>query len=121
MVGSAGGRAGRLSGARPHGLRLRSRPAAGGAAATVSRCLRFHAEHGSRLDVFRVALLASPPSGAAWTSDGAFGRDVIGLVAAAVRRGAREGGDGFRPWLPGWGWVVWVWREAAAVEGKLEL
>ena len=87
----------------------------------MSRCLRFHAEHGSRLDVFRVALLASPPSGASWKSDGAFGRDVIGLVAAAVRRGAREDGDGFRPWLPGWGWVVRVWREAAAVEGKLEL
>ena len=87
----------------------------------MSRCLRFHAEHGSRLDVFHVALLATLPSGAAWTSDSAFERDVIGLVVAAVRRGAREGGNGFRPWLPGWGWVVWVWREAAAVEGKLEL
>ena len=59
VVGSAGGRAIRLPGARPHGPRLRPRPTAGGAAATVSRCLRFHAEHGSRLDVFRVALLVS--------------------------------------------------------------
>ncbi|XP_066311747.1 putative FBD-associated F-box protein At1g61330 [Miscanthus floridulus] len=57
------------------------------AAATVSRCLRLHAEHGSPLDVLRVALASPPSSG---PSDGAFGRDVIGWIAAAVRRGARE-------------------------------
>ncbi|CAD6231984.1 unnamed protein product [Miscanthus lutarioriparius] len=60
------------------------------AAATVSRCLRLHAEHGSPLDVLRVALASPPSSGAAGPSDGAFGRDVIGWIAAAVRRGARE-------------------------------
>jgi len=59
------------------------------AAATVSRCLRLHAEHGAPLDVLRVALVSPPPSGPG-PSDGAFGRDVIGWVAAAVRRGARE-------------------------------
>jgi len=60
------------------------------AAATVSRCLRLHAEHGAPLDVLRVALASPPSSGAAGPSDGSFGRDVVGWIAAAVRRGARE-------------------------------
>ena len=60
------------------------------AAATVSRCLRLHAEHGAPLDVLRVALASPPSSGAAGPSDGSFRWDVIGWIAAAVRRGARE-------------------------------
>ncbi|CAL4957381.1 unnamed protein product [Urochloa decumbens] len=48
------------------------------AAATVGRCLRLHAEHGTPLDVLRLALVP------------ALGRDVIGWIAAAVARGARE-------------------------------
>ncbi|KAL6849899.1 hypothetical protein ACP4OV_020526 [Aristida adscensionis] len=55
------------------------------AAATVERCLRLHAEHGAPLDAFRVALVA--PTGLA---DGALGRDILGWVATAVGRGARE-------------------------------
>ncbi|PUZ57406.1 hypothetical protein GQ55_5G428100 [Panicum hallii var. hallii] len=55
------------------------------AAATVGRCLRLHAEHGAPLDAFRVALVSPPGPGY-----GAFGRDVIGWIAAAVARGARE-------------------------------
>ena len=55
------------------------------AAATVCRCLRLHAEHGTPLDAFRVALVSPPGPGY-----GAFGRDVIGWVAAALARGARE-------------------------------
>ncbi|KAJ1283276.1 hypothetical protein BS78_03G116000 [Paspalum vaginatum] len=51
-------------------------------AATVDRCLRLHAELGAPLEVFRVALVC--PSG------GLGGQDVIGWVAAALRRGARE-------------------------------
>ncbi|CAO2192948.1 unnamed protein product [Urochloa humidicola] len=51
------------------------------AAATVTRCLRLHAEHGAPLDAFRVALV-SPPSGLVG--------DVVGWIAAAVARGARE-------------------------------
>ncbi|OQU83053.1 hypothetical protein SORBI_3005G068101 [Sorghum bicolor] len=47
------------------------------AAAMVSHRLRLHTEHGVPLDVLR-------------QSDGSFGRDVIGWIAAAVRRGARE-------------------------------
>ncbi|WVZ71629.1 hypothetical protein U9M48_020196 [Paspalum notatum var. saurae] len=50
-------------------------------AATVDRCLRLHAELGTPLEVFRVALVC--PSGPG-------GQDVIGWVAAALRRGARE-------------------------------
>ncbi|CAD6334743.1 unnamed protein product [Miscanthus lutarioriparius] len=56
------------------------------AAATVRRCLELHAEHAAPLDVFRLAL-RSPPAG---SSDGAFGRDVVGWIASAVARGARE-------------------------------
>ncbi|KAL6850529.1 hypothetical protein ACP4OV_021156 [Aristida adscensionis] len=55
------------------------------AAATVGRCLRLHAEHGAPLDAFRVALVA--PTG---LGDDALGRDVLGWLAAAVGRGARE-------------------------------
>ncbi|KAF8772450.1 hypothetical protein HU200_005747 [Digitaria exilis] len=55
------------------------------AAATVGRCLRLHAEHGAPLDAFRVALVALPSG-----DGGTFGRDVVGWVAAAVARGARE-------------------------------
>ncbi|TKW12740.1 hypothetical protein SEVIR_5G055100v4 [Setaria viridis] len=55
------------------------------AAATVDRCLRLHAEHGTPLHVFRVALVSPSVPG-----DGAFGRDVVGWIAAAVTRGARE-------------------------------
>ncbi|XP_039813716.1 putative F-box/LRR-repeat protein At4g15060 isoform X1 [Panicum virgatum] len=55
------------------------------AAATVGRCLRLHAEHGTPLDAFRVAPVSPPGPGY-----GAFGRDVIGWVAAALARGARE-------------------------------
>ncbi|RLM91519.1 putative F-box/LRR-repeat protein [Panicum miliaceum] len=55
------------------------------AAATVGRCLRLHAEHGAPLDAFRVALVS--PQGPGY---GAFGRDVIGWIAAAVARSARE-------------------------------
>ena len=55
------------------------------AAATVGRCLRLHAEHGATLDALRVALVSPPGPGS-----GAFGRDVIGWVAAALARGARE-------------------------------
>ncbi|CAO2180289.1 unnamed protein product [Urochloa humidicola] len=51
------------------------------AAATVTRFLRLHAEHGAPLDAFRVALV-SPPSGLVG--------DVVGWIAAAVARGARE-------------------------------
>ncbi|TVU22484.1 hypothetical protein EJB05_32182, partial [Eragrostis curvula] len=51
------------------------------AAATVSRCLQLHADNGAPLDVFRVALDGC---------DGAFERDVVGWVASAVARGARE-------------------------------
>ncbi|XP_034593790.1 uncharacterized protein [Setaria viridis] len=59
------------------------------AAATVGRCLRLHAEHGAPLDAFRVALVSPSPSGL--VGDGsALGRDVVGWVAAAVARGARE-------------------------------
>ena len=60
------------------------------AAAMVSHRLRLHTEHGAPLDVLRVALASPPSSGAAGPSDGSFGRDVIGWIAAAVRRGARE-------------------------------
>jgi hypothetical protein len=55
------------------------------AAATVDRCLRLHAEHGTPLHAFRVALVSPSVPG-----DGAFGRDVVGWIAAAVARGARE-------------------------------
>ncbi|CAD6232182.1 unnamed protein product [Miscanthus lutarioriparius] len=55
------------------------------AAATMRRCLELHAEHGAPLDVFRVALMLPPGS-----SDGVFGRDVVGWIASAVARGARE-------------------------------
>ncbi|RLN24083.1 putative F-box/LRR-repeat protein [Panicum miliaceum] len=55
------------------------------AAATVGRCLRLHAEHGAPLDAFRVGLV-SPPG----PIYGAFGRDVVVWIAAAVARGARE-------------------------------
>ncbi|CAO2174122.1 unnamed protein product [Urochloa humidicola] len=55
------------------------------AAATVGRCLRLHAELGSRLDVLRLALVSPPGPGRA-----AFARGVIGWIAAAVARGARE-------------------------------
>nr|CAB3472815.1 unnamed protein product [Digitaria exilis] len=59
------------------------------AVATVARCLRVHAEHGAPLDAFRAALVA--PSTSDLVGDGgAFGRDVVGWVAAAVARGARE-------------------------------
>ncbi|OEL38039.1 hypothetical protein BAE44_0000942 [Dichanthelium oligosanthes] len=54
------------------------------AAVTVSRCLRFHAEHGVPLHVLRVAL------GGDGDGAGAFGRDVVGWVADAVASGARE-------------------------------
>ncbi|KAG0517487.1 hypothetical protein BDA96_09G093300 [Sorghum bicolor] len=60
------------------------------AAATVSHRLRLHAEHGAPLDVLRVALASPPSLGAAGPSDGSFRWDVIGWIAAAVRRGARE-------------------------------
>ncbi|CAL4950639.1 unnamed protein product [Urochloa decumbens] len=53
------------------------------AAATVTRCLRLHAEHGAPLHAFRVAL--GSVAGA-----GALGLDVVGWVAAAVARGARD-------------------------------
>jgi hypothetical protein len=57
------------------------------AAATVDRCLRFHAEHGTPLDAFRVALDGAPIGGGA----GALGRDVVvGWVVDAVARGARD-------------------------------
>ncbi|XP_066310985.1 MEIOTIC F-BOX protein MOF-like [Miscanthus floridulus] len=55
------------------------------AEATMRRCLKVHAEHGAPLDVFRVALMLPPGS-----SDGVFGRDVVGWIASAVARGARE-------------------------------
>jgi hypothetical protein len=58
------------------------------AAATVSRCLHLHAEHGPLLELFRVALLVSPTGS---DDDGAFGPgEVTGWVAAAVARGARD-------------------------------
>ncbi|KAG2596542.1 uncharacterized protein LOC120706404 [Panicum virgatum] len=53
------------------------------AAATVSRYLKLHAEYGAPLSVFRVALGSGDAAGA-------FGRDVVGWVAAAVARGARD-------------------------------
>ncbi|RLN22124.1 uncharacterized protein C2845_PM07G05460 [Panicum miliaceum] len=53
------------------------------AAATVSRCLRLHADYGAPLDVFRVALGSGDAASA-------FGRDVVGWVAAAVARSARD-------------------------------
>ncbi|RLN23331.1 hypothetical protein C2845_PM07G06340 [Panicum miliaceum] len=56
------------------------------AAATVGRCLRLHGELGTPLHAFRVAL--APPALAG--DCGAFGRDAVGWVAAAVARGARE-------------------------------
>ncbi|TKW27636.1 hypothetical protein SEVIR_3G270350v4 [Setaria viridis] len=56
-------------------------------AATVDRCLRLHAEHGTPLHVFHVALVSVSPSG---PGDGAFGRDVVWWIAAAVAWGARE-------------------------------
>jgi hypothetical protein len=58
------------------------------AAATVSRCLHLHAEHGPPLELFRVALLVSPTGS---DDDGAFGPgEVTGWVAAAVARGTRD-------------------------------
>ncbi|RCV17975.1 hypothetical protein SETIT_3G263600v2 [Setaria italica] len=56
-------------------------------AATVDRCLRLHAEHGTPLHVSHVALVSVSPSG---PGDGAFGRDVVWWIAAAVAWGARE-------------------------------
>ncbi|RLM93251.1 uncharacterized protein C2845_PM08G09220 [Panicum miliaceum] len=53
------------------------------AAATVSRCLGLHAEYGAPLDVFRVALGSDDAASS-------FGQDVVGWVAAAVARGARD-------------------------------
>ncbi|CAL4957377.1 unnamed protein product [Urochloa decumbens] len=53
------------------------------AAATVTRCLRLHAEHGAPLHAFRVALCSGAGAGA-------LGLDVVGWVAAAVARGARD-------------------------------
>ncbi|CAO2162130.1 unnamed protein product [Urochloa humidicola] len=53
------------------------------AAATVSRLLRFHAEHGAPLDAFRVALGSGGDARV-------LGQDVVGWVPAAVARGARE-------------------------------
>ncbi|PAN31531.1 hypothetical protein PAHAL_5G425600 [Panicum hallii] len=53
------------------------------AAATVSRWLGLHAEYGAPLDVFRVALGSDDAASS-------FGRDVVGWVAAAVARGARD-------------------------------
>jgi len=53
------------------------------AAATVSRYLKLHAEYGAPLSVFRVALGSGDAAGA-------FGRDVVGWVAAAVASGARD-------------------------------
>ncbi|CAL4964359.1 unnamed protein product [Urochloa decumbens] len=55
------------------------------AAATVGRCLRLHAEHGTPLDVLHLALVYPPGPGRP-----AFARGVIGWIAAAVARGARE-------------------------------
>ncbi|CAO2193069.1 unnamed protein product [Urochloa humidicola] len=55
------------------------------AAATVGRCLRLHAEHGTPLDALRLALVSPPGPGRA-----PFARGVIGWIAAAVARGARE-------------------------------
>jgi hypothetical protein len=60
------------------------------AAATVGRCLRLHAEHGAPLHAFRVALAPPAPSGLVGGGGGAFGRDAVGWVAAAVASGARE-------------------------------
>jgi hypothetical protein len=62
------------------------------AAATVGRCLRLNAEHGAPLEAFRVALVSPSPLGLVGDSSGggAFGRDVVGWVAGAVARGARE-------------------------------
>lgn len=60
------------------------------AAATVSRCLQLHAEYGAPLDVFRLAVTAPG-------STGAFERDVVGWVASAVARGAREVEVDLRP------------------------
>ena len=73
-------RARRLPGSRLHRPGLRPR-----AAATVGRCLRLHAERGAPLDALRVVLVSPPGPGAV-----AFARDVIGWIAAAVARGARE-------------------------------
>ena len=53
------------------------------AAATVSRYLKLHAEYGAPLSVFRVPLGSGDAAGA-------FGRDVVGWVAAAVASGARD-------------------------------
>ncbi|CAL5004575.1 unnamed protein product [Urochloa decumbens] len=55
----------------------------GSAAATIGRCIA--EDHGGApaLDVFRIALRVEPPSPA-------LRRDIAGLVAAAVARGARE-------------------------------
>ncbi|KAJ1283157.1 hypothetical protein BS78_03G107400 [Paspalum vaginatum] len=53
------------------------------AVATVSRCLRLHAEYGAPLHAFRVALRSGAGAGE-------FGRAVAGWVAEAVARGARE-------------------------------
>ncbi|XP_066314126.1 putative F-box/LRR-repeat protein At4g15060 isoform X2 [Miscanthus floridulus] len=63
------------------------------AAATVSCCLRFHAERCAALDVFRVALTSPVPG----TGAAAFERDVGAWVASAVARGAREVEVDLRP------------------------
>ncbi|XP_066310984.1 uncharacterized protein [Miscanthus floridulus] len=63
----------------------RGQASARAAAATVSCCLRLHAEHGAPLDVFRVALTSQAPGSA-----GVFEQDVVGWVASAVVRGDRE-------------------------------
>ncbi|CAD6239080.1 unnamed protein product [Miscanthus lutarioriparius] len=63
----------------------RGQASARAAAATVSCCLRLHAEHGAPLDVFRVALTSPAPGSAS-----AFEWDVVGWVASGVARGARE-------------------------------
>ncbi|CAL4976866.1 unnamed protein product [Urochloa decumbens] len=54
------------------------------AAATVTRCLWLHAEHGAPLHAFRVALVSPPPRSRRLVGD------VVGWVSAAVARGARE-------------------------------
>ncbi|KAL6850524.1 hypothetical protein ACP4OV_021151 [Aristida adscensionis] len=51
------------------------------AAATVNRCLSFHATHGTRLDALRVAFPYP---------FGAFRPDIVGWAVLAVERGARE-------------------------------
>lgn len=60
-------------------------------AATVDRCLRLHAELGTPLEVFRVALVC--PSDL-------DGQDVIGWIAAGLRRGAKAVEVDLAPPLP---------------------